>query len=673
MLIAMYLKSLYLLIPIAVLPLASLADDLPLQWKTEATKRRASQAGSEIKLRSGEGMTVNLVPESSDHFDLSAYSYLRLKIRNNGSSLVWIEGRLDNEGAENWKNSSSSQTFALPGETTTLGFAYPRPRDSDDAPDIFEGMASKPNGWRSHWIQFNPAQVKRIRLRIHSLSPVDLDISDLTPSQPYGAKTNADLLQLPFLDEFGQVHQKTWKGKRAALDASTEQLTPNATFNQYGGWENGPRYEATGHFRTQKIDDTWWFIDPTGCLFWSHGVSAVGYGLATPLNDGRRALFKWVPEKNDPLYESAITAGKKATKINFLQANLHRLHGEKWKTKANLLTHKRLRAWGINTIGAWSNTELQQDRRTPYTPIFHVGYPQLDGKIPQPFGPALKRNTLNTIRKWKQKNTVDAFVLGAFIDNEIHWPSNLAELIFKQDVKHPAREAAIEFLRKKHLTLEALNVAWQTKHTSWEFTPSPTEQNKSDLERIKERYADKFYQVCRDALREELPGILYLGSRIHACPPYAARAAAKHVDVFSINHYWNRAGLGTAAHSELDVPIIITEFHFGATDRGVLGASLSPIDNQKQRARAYANYVLSALHHPRIIGTHHFQWYDQSSAGRPGENYQIGFLDVTDSPYPEFTEAVTQLAKVLYNTRQNPPKDVLQSLEETIELGKKIQ
>ena len=243
---------------------------------------------------------------------------------------------------------------------------------------------------------------------------------------------------------------------------------------------------------------------------------------------------------------------------------------------------------------------------------------------------------------------------------------NLAELIFKQGVEHPARKAAVGYLQEKYSTLDALNMAWKTEHQSWEFIPVSTGQNQADLEAIKELYADRFYQVCRDALREELPGILYLGSRIHACPPYAARAAAKYVDVFSINHYWHRAGLGTASHSDLDVPIIITEFHFGATDRGVLGASLSPVHNQKQRARAYANYVLSALHHPRIIGTHHFQWYDQSSAGRPGENYQIGFLDVTDTPYPEFTEVVTRLAKGLYNTRQNPPDNVLQSLEETI-------
>ena len=334
MLIAMRTFPLPFLILIAALPLTSLAEDRQLQWKTEATKKRPSQPGPEIKVRSEKDVTVNLVPTSSNHFDLSAYSQLSLKVKNNGKSLIWIEGRLDNQGAENWKNSSSSQTFALPGETTTLGFAYPRPRDADDAPPIFNGMSAKPNGWRGHWIQFNPAKVKRVRLNIHSTSPIDLDIADLSPSQPYGANKNADLLKLPFLDEFGQVNQKTWKGKKSALEASTEPLTPNPTFNEYGGWADGPKHKATGKFRTQKIDGKWWFIDPTGCLFWSHGACAIGYGQTTPLNGKRRDLFKWVPEKDDPLYKTTIGTKKKTTTINFLHANLQRLYGENWETKS---------------------------------------------------------------------------------------------------------------------------------------------------------------------------------------------------------------------------------------------------------------------------------------------------------------------------------------------------
>ena len=49
----------------------------------------------------------------------------------------------------------------------------------------------------------------------------------------------------------------------------------------------------------------------------------------------------------------------------------------------------------------------------------------------------------------------------------------------------------------------------------------------------------------------------------------------------------------------------------------------------------------NAAAHPALIGTHWFQWMDQAPTGRgDGENYNIGFLDVTDRPYPELIDAV---------------------------------
>jgi hypothetical protein len=40
------------------------------------------------------------------------------------------------------------------------------------------------------------------------------------------------------------------------------------------------------------------------------------------------------------------------------------------------------------------------------------------------------------------------------------------------------------------------------------------------------------------------------------------------------------------------------------------------------------------------VGTHWFQWLDQPATGRSdGENYNIGFVDVTDRPYAELVAA----------------------------------
>jgi hypothetical protein len=102
-----------------------------------------------------------------------------------------------------------------------------------------------------------------------------------------------------------------------------------------------------------------------------------------------------------------------------------------------------------------------------------------------------------------------------------------------------------------------------------------------------------------------------------------------------------------------DKPLIVGEFHFGALDRGQFHAGLVPVENQQDRAKAYRDYVTGALSHPQLVGTHWFQWQDQPTTGRvhDEENYQIGFLDVTDTPYKETIAASRCIGKDLYETR----------------------
>ena len=87
-------------------------------------------------------------------------------------------------------------------------------------------------------------------------------------------------------------------------------------------------------------------------------------------------------------------------------------------------------------------------------------------------------------------------------------------------------------------------------------------------------------------------------------------------------------------------PVIIGEFHFGALDRGMFHTGLVPTQSQEDRANAYKSYVRGALDNPLIVATHWFQYRDQATTGRfDGENYQIGFIDICDSPYPETIKA----------------------------------
>ena len=99
------------------------------------------------------------------------------------------------------------------------------------------------------------------------------------------------------------------------------------------------------------------------------------------------------------------------------------------------------------------------------------------------------------------------------------------------------------------------------------------------------------------------------------------------------------------------MPLIIGEFHFGALDRGMFHTGLVPVANQQERAEAYKQYVRGALQHPQFVGCHWFQYADEPVTGRvyDEENYQIGFVDVADTPYAETIEASREIGYNLYS------------------------
>ncbi len=53
------------------------------------------------------------------------------------------------------------------------------------------------------------------------------------------------------------------------------------------------------------------------------------------------------------------------------------------------------------------------------------------------------------------------------------------------------------------------------------------------------------------------------------------------------------------------------------------------------------------------MGSHYFQYADQPVTGRAfdDENYQIGFIDVTDTPYPEMVAAARSVGATMYERR----------------------
>ena len=107
-------------------------------------------------------------------------------------------------------------------------------------------------------------------------------------------------------------------------------------------------------------------------------------------------------------------------------------------------------------------------------------------------------------------------------------------------------------------------------------------------------FVKAFFQKCKAAIEKELPGTLFLGCRTHRGPNVLGRGALGSVDVFSVNVYDSRVR-SWQVPADADIPILSSEFHFGAVDRGVPSPGLSGSWDQRQRALSFAHYLASAL------------------------------------------------------------------------------
>ena len=437
---------------------------------------------------------------------------------------------------------------------------------------------------------------------------------------------------LPFVDRFGQFMHDDWPGKvhdeaelkrtKADEDAwlAKNGATPIPEADRFGGWAGGPQLNATGFFRTEKVNGKWWLVDPDGRLFFSHGVDCVGIGNGTTGIGFRENYFSWLPAKDDPVFgrfwgRNSWPAAHGFYKekehlpydtFSFANANLRRKYGEEWKAEYIDRAHRRLRAWGLNTIANWSWSEIYSLDRTPYTLCLGThGTPRLKdskgwwGALPDPFNPEFEKTLRERAKASAKTMRDDPWCIGVFVDNELSWNGE---------------------------------------------------------ERMKD-VAEKYFSTVRRVLREELPNHLYLGCRIAWGSDAVFRAAAKHCDVVSVNIY-NRKPVKSIPSDMEDKPMINGEFHFGALDRGMFHTGLVATQDQDERAQCYRNFVNACLDNPRFVGTHWFQWQDQALTGRPdGENYQIGFLNVADMPYPELVEASRDIAAKMYKRRYNGKQD----------------
>lgn len=436
---------------------------------------------------------------------------------------------------------------------------------------------------------------------------------------------------IPVVDEFGQNNLGDWEGKIYSLEQLQDEWLAEDRqpvnkeayqYSKYGGYLDARLDEGTGFFRTEMLDGRWWFVDPEGFLFLSHGVNCIGPGGGGNVNhlEHRPDLYKEIP----PAEPTFNNSGPPRTP-SFGSWNLSRRYGENYRDKSIDNIIRRMDRWGLNTIANWSRSEVYHRNQKAFTlQMKGIG---IEGDLmgladvyESGFDEMINNAVLNSVAPYRD----NPWLLGYFTYNEPSFTGREQRLC---DLILEGKERPIKIALREHLK------NGDTPEKRLAFVHSTF--------RI-------FINTVDRALEKHDPNHLTLGIRFGQEADNQLLELCKDVfDVFSFNCYdlYPRKEMLDRFAELTGKPLFIGEYHFGTVDRG-MAQSLWQVNSQEERAVAYRYYTEKGYSHPALIGTSYFQWCDQDLTGRrnDGENYNCGLVDVTDRPYPYLVEGVSETA-----------------------------
>lgn len=546
------------------------------------------------------GPALVLAPESGT-WDLSAYDSVFLRLANPGDTAVTVWARAEMPDAKGMTDACSAVAVVpAKGEATLRLRLMRRPEDPGYEPFKRFYMYTKSLRVRDNTV--DPTQIARVALKIEGEGSVRV-----LAATADGAGTPGQPKFFPFIDRYGQYKHTDWPGKihddadfaeRLREEEAEMHAHPGPPdWNRYGGWANGPRQEATGFFHTKKIDGKWWFVDPEGCLYWSYGPTGVGLGGEGSPVTGKENWFEELPAKDGPYaryWEKGRGArfmyyedGKAWDAFNFSGLVAEKKYGKDWESGAAERLHARLRNWGYNSVGNWSERAVMEARKTPYTVAIWAnegnGAPMLD-HIPDVFDPRWERALAATLAKEKGRTAGDPWNIGYFVDNEWTWGwAKNGAIVIHNALKFPGsatKARFVEFLRTRHADIAALNQAWGTNYASWDalrraveppWNPAAraTTTKEAFLERQRAQFAD--IAALNAAWRTDYASWDDLASSVEKRPDLKTPAVENDCGEFGLQfaeHYFstvrrrvkevapNNLYLGVRFHGHIDTALV---------------------------------------------------------------------------------------------------------------------
>lgn len=391
----------------------------------------------------------------------------------------------------------------------------------------------------------------------------------------------------PVVDEFGQWALADWPGKIKSREQLGQELADEAK-----SWGSAADfgYDQYGGYSGTHAKATGFFrIEQIDGKWWF--VDPLGHlFLSTGIN-GTGAGFG-----GRPMRAGAATQSSRDPEAE--------------------RTNRRLESWGMTTGGVGRPTTAflywPLDRKTTF-----LG-------VPDVYSDDFAKEIDAAARRQCTPRKNDPMILGYFVGNEPPWGDRDAEVV-KMILAGP--DTATKAKLKEYLAAD----------------DSPARQREFVWTAFK-----KYLDLTCAATRKYDPNHLILGIRFGGSPSDDMLKLGSVFDVCSINIYEYEATRQIhRAYRLTGRPILIGEFHLGVPANGI-GAGLVQAMNQTERGKGYRYYVEQAASLDEFVGAYWFEWRDEPVLGRfDGENYNVGFVDVTNRPYPEMVEAAKATNKVL--------------------------
>lgn len=615
-----------------------------------------------VKVKGALGAFPNVSWTFATPADFSSGSALLWEVKNTSDRKLTFGIRMDDDPKSSGGYRNRTGTFELEaGQSKVVAFPLAEGGGFQQfrLTGRLETIPTKTN------VDFDPSHIYKMQVFVvQADEPASFIVSGISLQR---GKSSIEGL----IDQYGQNAEADYPGKitqnsdfAAQLRNETFQPVPS-DWNRWGGWKSGAKLEATGKFRIAKVGQQWSFVDPDGAPYYLMGVDAVRISTPTKV-EGREKLFR-----GNPRLESA----NNTTVTDFYRQNLEKKFGANVVERFIEHNFKRLDSWGFNTLGEAYLPELANSGRpfvvTNISQRYQYGLNAGSNStnVPDPYAADFPDMVRTRIRNAMGHLTRNRAVVGFTFDNEMAWAGfrdrgkgryALASKTLERDAAScPAKQAFLAALAQKYRLVSQLNRAWGTTFDSWNDLSGPVKLPSDrdlggDFSQFVYTTAAKYFRTVRDTLRMISPDTPYLGCRFASYSPEVLRAAEEYCDALSFNIY--AARLDTEEYTflnDLKRPVLITEFHFGATDRGGMSGGLFEVKSQAERGQRYQEYAMSCLKNPNIIGFQYYEHHDQPLTGRPldGENFAIGLVTITDTPYEEMLAKVQEVNRRAYQIR----------------------